>query len=138
MQHECLGLSRFAFEQLIMMGEYGKLLRLGEEFPEDLAHFLKETGRIDLSWLHHIYLKDYFSASDTLHALALSPSTPPQPKRKNLPSSLSQRKHFLYLSKIAALAGDRNHTFFASLPFSIWVFDTAQCSPLVVSLIFFR
>jgi nuclear pore complex protein Nup133 len=108
MQHECVGLSRFAFEQLIMRGEYGKLLRLGEEFPEDLAQFLKETDRIDLSWLHHIYLKDYSSASDILHALALSP-TAPQPKRKSLPPSLSQRKRFLYLSKIAALAGDKDH-----------------------------
>lgn len=116
MQHECVGLSRFAFEQLINRGEYGKLLRLGEEFPEDLAHFLKETERIDLSWLHHIHLKDFSSASDTLHALGLSPSAPPQPKRKSLPPSLSQRKRFLYLSKIAALAGDKDLTsFFVSL-----------------------
>ncbi|KAJ1701556.1 hypothetical protein LUZ63_001335 [Rhynchospora breviuscula] len=104
LMHECVGLSRFAFEQLIKRGEYGKLLRLGEEFPEDLAHFLKETERNDLSWLHHIYLKDFPSACKTLHALALS-STLPQTKRKSSLQSLSQRKRFLYLSKIAALAG---------------------------------
>lgn len=114
-QHDSVGLkggfSYFVFIQLIKSRQYAKLLRLGEEFQDELASFLKEHK--DLLWLHEIFLNQFSSASETLHALALSIGAGSsllieeelelaQPKRV---PSLADRRHLLNLSKIAAVAG---------------------------------
>ncbi|KAJ3669565.1 hypothetical protein LUZ60_011515 [Juncus effusus] len=96
LMHDCVGFSEFAFKQFIKRGEYSKLLRLGEEFGDELACFLKD--RIDLLWLHNIFIKNFSSASETLHALALDDNS-------SSCYSVRERRWFLYLSKIAALAG---------------------------------
>lgn len=103
------GFSYFVFEQLYEGKEFSKLLRLGEEFPEELSIFLQQYR--DLCWLHEVFLHQFSSASDTLHALALSQDEGNisvaedgvEPRDLNL--TLSDRKRFLNLSKIATLAG---------------------------------
>ncbi|XP_010045890.2 nuclear pore complex protein NUP133 isoform X2 [Eucalyptus grandis] len=103
------GFSYFVFEQLYEKKEFAKLLRLGEEFPEELSIFLQQYR--DLCWLHEVFLHRFSSASDTLHALGLSQDEGNitvvedgvEPRDLNL--TLSDRKRFLNLSKIAALAG---------------------------------
>ncbi|XP_058070662.1 nuclear pore complex protein NUP133 [Magnolia sinica] len=105
------GFSYFVFQQLYEKRNYAKLLRLGEEFQEELAIFLKPHR--DLSWLHDVYLNHFSAASETLHVLALSQEdssallnnggSDPGPAKQG--SSLADRRHFLNLSKIAAVAG---------------------------------
>lgn len=114
-QHESLGpkggFSYFVFKQLMKSHQYSKLLRLGEEFQEELAIFLKEHK--DLLWLHELYLKQFSSASETLHAVALSLDDGPPSMTEEEPemvqikrsSSLADRRRLLNLSKIAAVAG---------------------------------
>lgn len=103
------GFSYYVFEQLYARQQFSKLLRLGEEFPEELAIFLKQ--HCDLLWLHEVFLHQFPLASETLHRLSLS-----QDESSGLDAeeeaesdyrdlSLIDRKRFLNLAKIAALAG---------------------------------
>ncbi|RZC65841.1 hypothetical protein C5167_009524 [Papaver somniferum] len=114
-QHESLGprggFSYYVFEQLYQNRQFGKLLRLGEEFQEELVIFLKQHK--DLLWLHEMFLNQFSSASVTLHALALFQEDDSAPASENgldidivrSEQSLADRKRLLRLSKIAALAG---------------------------------
>lgn len=99
------GFSFYVFKQLINNGQHAKLLRLGEEFQEELASFLKD--RKDLLWLHEIFLNQFSTASETLHTCALRLSSGEDAdltsNRKLL--SFVERRRLLYLSKIAATAG---------------------------------
>lgn len=116
LMHESMGLkegrfSNFVFEQCYKKRQYAKLLRLGEEFQEELASFLQKHK--DILWLHEIYLNQFTSASNTLHRLAFS-------QKDGLTSSgedhaeigghqvnllLDERRRLLNLAKIAVLAG---------------------------------
>ncbi|XP_021724504.1 nuclear pore complex protein NUP133-like [Chenopodium quinoa] len=115
LMHESMGprggFSYFVFEQLYENGQFPKLLRLGEEFTQELVIFLKDHP--DLLWLHEIFLHQYSGASKTLHGLALSGDErlfSASEKETELDSrktdlTLSERKRLLHLSKIAAIAG---------------------------------
>ena len=115
LQHESLGpnggFSYYVFQQLHEGRQFSELLRLGEEFPEELSIFLKEHS--DLLWLHDLFLHQFSSASETLHALALSQNGQARlvseeegvQENVNLELKLADRKRLLYLSKIAAFAG---------------------------------
>ncbi|KAF6165635.1 hypothetical protein GIB67_043084, partial [Kingdonia uniflora] len=104
------GFSYFVFKQLYENHEITKLLRLGEEFQEELSIFVKEHK--DLLWLHEIFLNRFSSASDTLHALALSQNDTSalaseesfNPESTKSEPSLAERRRLLNLSKIAAMA----------------------------------
>ncbi|KAI4384924.1 hypothetical protein MLD38_003008 [Melastoma candidum] len=103
------GFSYFVFEQLYKRKEYSKLLRLGEDFPEDLFIFLQRHR--NLLWLHELFLNRFSSALDTLHAVALSQeestaSTSDEDVNDcdDLNLTIAERKRFLSLS--AALAGN--------------------------------
>jgi len=98
------GFSFFVFKELVNRRHYSKLLRLGEEFQEELASFLKE--RSDLLWLHEICLNQFSSASETLHTYALhgSPDEDASVTTSRKPLSFGERRRLLYLSKIAATA----------------------------------
>lgn len=104
------GFSYYVFKQLYESRQFSELLRLGEEFPEELAIFLKEHP--DLLWLHDLFLHQFSSASETLHELALtqnkrstSVAEDEEQEYVNMEPKLADRKHLLYLSKIAAFAG---------------------------------
>ncbi|KAI3969523.1 hypothetical protein MKX01_020084 [Papaver californicum] len=115
LMHESLGprggFSYYVFEQLYQSHQFGKLLRLGEEFQEELAIFLKQHK--DLLWLHEMFLNQFSSASETLHALALFQENDSASASENgldvdsvrSEQSLADRKRLLHLSKISALAG---------------------------------
>lgn len=138
MQHESMGpkggFSYFVFKKLHENKQFSKLLRLGEEFHEELLIFLKEHP--DLLWLHELFLHQFFSASDTLHELALSEGegllSPPEVEAEvesdhcNLELRLADRKRLLYLSKIALMAGIRLLWSYIDLILS--------CSSLYISL----
>ncbi|KAF7041651.1 hypothetical protein CFC21_051417 [Triticum aestivum] len=108
-QHDSIGphggFSFYVFKQLINSRHYAKLLRLGEEFQEELANFLKD--RSDLLWLHEICLNQFSTASETLHTCALLSSPGEDADLTSTRKSLSfvERRRLLYLSKIAATAG---------------------------------
>lgn len=105
------GFSYFVFRQLYESRQFSKLLRLGEEFQEDLSIFLQEHQ--DLRWLHELFLHQFSSASETLQLLALSQdgsSISSAEKGINPDSGTSgkklvERRRLLNLSKIAVLAG---------------------------------
>ncbi|CAL4929904.1 unnamed protein product [Urochloa decumbens] len=99
------GFSFFVFKELVNSKQYSKLLRLGEEFQEELASFLKD--RSDLLWLHEICLNYFSSASETLHTYALRGSLDEDASvtTSTKPLSFAERRRLLYLSKIAATAG---------------------------------
>ncbi|CAN4084486.1 unnamed protein product [Withania somnifera] len=103
------GFSYFVFQQLYNNRQFPKLMRLGEEFHEELAIFLKQHQ--DLLWLHEIFLHQFSEASETLHGLALSPNdtsamdTETDSFDTTTETSLVERRRFLNLSKVAALAG---------------------------------
>ncbi|XP_062210429.1 nuclear pore complex protein NUP133-like isoform X2 [Phragmites australis] len=99
------GFSFFVFKELVNNRNYAKLLRLGEEFQEELASFLKE--RSDLLWLHQICLNQFSSASDTLHTCSLlgGPEEDASLTTGRKLLSFVERRRLLYLSKIAATAG---------------------------------
>ncbi|KAK6918746.1 Nucleoporin, Nup133/Nup155-like, C-terminal [Dillenia turbinata] len=105
------GFSSFVFEQLYESRQLGKLLRLGEEFQEELAIFLKQHR--DLLWLHEVHLCQFSSASETLHHVALSQDNSSfsmgekelDSEHVNSKPTLAERKRLLNLSKIAAVAG---------------------------------
>ena len=106
------GFSYFIFKQLYISRQFSKLLRLGEEFPEELSIFLKRHQ--DLLWLHELFLHQFSLASETLHLLALTEreSTMSEaeeetdPSEANVVQNLQDRKRLLNLSKIAAIAGN--------------------------------
>ncbi|KAJ9551537.1 LOW QUALITY PROTEIN: hypothetical protein OSB04_015582 [Centaurea solstitialis] len=104
------GFSNFVFKQMHNNKQFAKLMRLGEEFPEELAIFLKDHP--DLLWLHEIFLHQFSSASETLHALALSDGDSlvseieePISYETKVEPTLADRRRLLNLSKIAAVAG---------------------------------
>lgn len=103
------GFSYYVFEKLHENRQFSELLKLGEEFPEELSIFLKEHP--NLLWLHDLFLHQFSSASETLHALALTQNiqstTAAEEEQAYMKSKLklSDRKNLLYLSKIAAFAG---------------------------------
>lgn len=114
MQHESLspneGFSYYVFKKLHESRQFSQLLRLGEEFPEELSIFLREYQ--DLLWLHDLFLHQFSSASESLHTLALtqnmhSNSVAEEKEQECLKTKLklTDRKNLLYLSKIAAFAG---------------------------------
>lgn len=115
MQHESAGpqggFSYFVFKQLYKKWQFSKLLRLGEEFPEELSIFLKHHN--NLLWLHEVFLHQFSLASDTLHELSLSQektstSTDEEGTELDFGNSeltLAERRRLLNLSKIAAIAG---------------------------------
>ncbi|CAH9135887.1 unnamed protein product [Cuscuta epithymum] len=112
LMHESMGptggFSYFVFQQLYDNKQFSKLMRLGEEFQEELAIFLKQHQ--DLLWLHEVFLHQFSSATETLHVLALSQDDSSTSDMEtsyatNKMTSLSDRKRFLNLSKIAAMAG---------------------------------
>lgn len=103
------GFSYFVFQQLYHNKQFSKLMRLGEEFQEELAIFLKQHQ--DLLWLHEIFLHQFSEASETLHVLSLSRNdssamdTETDSFGITRETSLVERRRFLNLSKVAALAG---------------------------------
>lgn len=109
MQHESLGptggFSYYVFQKLHESKQFSELLRLGEEFPEELSIFLKEHP--DLLWLHDLFLHYFSSASETLHTLALTQNmqSTEEEEQVDMKLKLTDRKNLLYLSKIAAFAG---------------------------------
>lgn len=109
------GFSNFVFKQLYEKKQFSRLLRLGEEFSEELSIFLKQHQ--ELLWLHEIFLNQFSLASENLHVLALSQddamvpvdNKPDYHDASNM-TTLAQRKRFLHLSKIGAIAGkDANY-----------------------------
>lgn len=113
-QHDSMGpkggFSNFVFKQMYNNKQFSKLMRLGEEFPEELAIFLKDHP--DLLWLHEIFLHQFSSSSETLHLLALSDgdnsiaeTEEPTSYEPKVEPTLADRRRLLNLSKIAAMAG---------------------------------
>lgn len=119
LMHESMGLkegrfSNFVFEQCYRNQQYSKLLRLGEEFKDELLLFLQNHK--DLLWLHELYMQHFTLASSTLRWLALSKdeavSATVDSIQGNLKASckvgklkLHYRKRLLNLAKLSALAG---------------------------------
>ncbi|GKV18340.1 hypothetical protein SLEP1_g28739 [Rubroshorea leprosula] len=115
LMHESMGprggFSYFVFKQLYKKKQFSKLLRLGEEFHEELSIFLKHHR--DLLWLHEIFLNQFSSASETLHDVALcqdddsilTEEDEMDAGHENPQPTLADRRWLLNLSKIAALAG---------------------------------
>lgn len=105
------GFSNYVFKKLHESRQFSELLRLGEEFPEELSIFLREHP--DLLWLHDLFLHQFSSASETLHALALTQNLQStsvaeeegEEEYMKLKLNLVDRNKLLYLSKIAAFAG---------------------------------
>ncbi|XP_025015316.2 nuclear pore complex protein NUP133 isoform X2 [Ricinus communis] len=105
------GFSYFVFKQLYQKRQFSKLLRVGEEFPEELSFFLKHHH--ELLWLHEVFLHQFPSASETLHALALSQDEysileteeGAEPESTGMIKSSADRKRLLNLSKISVMAG---------------------------------
>lgn len=103
------GFSYFVFEQFYLKRQFSKILRLGEEFPEELSIFVKQHS--DLLWLHEVYLHQYSLAAETLHELALFQDetsrldTEEETDSDCSPLTLAERKRFLNLAKVATLAG---------------------------------
>lgn len=116
--HESLGpnggFSYYVFKKLHESKQFSQLLRLGEEFPEELSIFLKEHP--DLLWLHDLFLHQFSSASETLHALALTQNVQSTSGAEEegeevymkMKLKLTDRKNLLYLSKIAAFAAGKD------------------------------
>ncbi|KAG6662966.1 nuclear pore complex protein NUP133 isoform X1 [Carya illinoinensis] len=114
LMHESMGpnggFSYFVFKELYEKRQVSKVLRLGEEFPEELSIFLRQHQ--ELLWLHEVFLNQFSSASEILHVLALScdqNSISASEEQADLDSidfkpKLVDRKRLLNLSKIAAWA----------------------------------
>ncbi|GER54059.1 nucleoporin [Striga asiatica] len=107
------GFSCFVFKQLYDSKQFSKLMRLGEEFHDELATFLRQHP--DLLWLHELFLRQFSSASETLHALSnlslpkdnrsVSDTDETEPSSQQPKLTLARRKHFLNLAKLSAVAG---------------------------------
>jgi len=134
-QHESLGpnggFSYYVFKRLHESRQFSQLLRLGEEFPEELSIFLREYP--DLLWLHDLFLHQFSSASESLHTLALTQNMQSnsvaeeegEQECTKMKLKLTDRKNLLYLSKIAAFAGmvmGIFHLLWTLLPFSSFYF----------------
>ncbi|KAK7258372.1 hypothetical protein RIF29_23945 [Crotalaria pallida] len=108
------GFCNHVFKKLHESRQFSELLRLGEEFPEDLSIFLREHP--DLLWLHDLFLHQFSSASETLHSLALTQNfqltsvaeEEEEQEYMKLKLNLADRKKLLYLSKIAAFAAGKD------------------------------
>ncbi|KAG2266286.1 hypothetical protein Bca4012_076269 [Brassica carinata] len=104
------GFGYFVFQQLYDMTQFSMLLRLGEGFQDELLIFLKRHS--DLMWLHEVFLHQFPSASDTLHALALAQDEESMKaieegrvsETEDVQPTFAERKRFLNLSKIAYVA----------------------------------
>ncbi|RAL42791.1 hypothetical protein DM860_009298 [Cuscuta australis] len=116
LMHESMGRTGgfcyFVFQRMYENKQFSKLMRFGEEFQEELTIFLKQHQ--DLLWLHEVFLHEFSSATETLHVLALSQdddriSDMEASYASDKRTSLSDRKRFLNLSKIAAMAGRDAH-----------------------------
>ncbi|CAN1858125.1 Nuclear pore complex protein NUP133 [Linum perenne] len=117
LMHESMGpkggFSYFVFKQLYEKRQFAKLLRLGEEFQQELSIFLKDHQ--DLLWLHELFLHQFSSASENLHTLALSQDECSIPEddedavndrqHPGIRTTVADRKRLLNLSKIGAMAG---------------------------------
>ncbi|XVF21128.1 hypothetical protein REPUB_Repub12eG0064100 [Reevesia pubescens] len=115
LMHESMGprcgFSYFVFKQLYEKKQFSKLLRLGEEFQEELSIFLNDYR--DLLWYHKVFLHQFSAASETLHVLALSQDESSisttedeiDSDHANPVPTLTDRRRLLNLSKIAAFAG---------------------------------
>ncbi|CAN0897487.1 Nuclear pore complex protein NUP133 [Linum grandiflorum] len=117
LMHESMGpkggFSYFVFKQLYEKRQFAKLLRLGEEFQQELSIFLKDHQ--DLLWLHEVFLHQFSSASENLHTMALSQDECSSPEddedamnyqqHPGTGTTVADRKRLLNLSKIAAMAG---------------------------------
>lgn len=101
------GFSYYVFNQLYEKKKFAELLRLGEEFQEELSIFLKDHH--DLLWLHQLFLHQFVSASETLHSVAVSLDDNAVAATEQKPT-LAERKRFLNLSKIASMAGKGSDT----------------------------
>ncbi|CAA0831103.1 Nuclear pore complex protein NUP133 [Striga hermonthica] len=107
------GFSCFVFKQLYDSKQFSKLMRMGEEFRDELATFLRQHP--DLLWLHELFLRQFFSASETLHALSnfsipkdnrsVSDTDETEPSGPQPKLTLARRKHFLNLANLSAMAG---------------------------------
>uniref|UniRef100_A0A7N0ZWG3 Nucleoporin Nup133/Nup155-like N-terminal domain-containing protein n=1 Tax=Kalanchoe fedtschenkoi TaxID=63787 RepID=A0A7N0ZWG3_KALFE len=97
------GFSYFVFNQLYEKKKFAELLRLGEEFQEELSIFLKDHH--DLLWLHQLFLHQFALASETLHSVAVSLDDNVVAAGEGKPT-LAERKRLLNLSKIASIAGN--------------------------------
>ncbi|KAE8690154.1 NUP133 protein [Hibiscus syriacus] len=112
LMHESMGprcgFSYFVCKQLYEKKQFSKLLRLGEEFQEELSIFLYHYQ--DLLWLHELFLHQFSAASETLHVLALSQDEGSisiteeeiDSHHANPVPTLTDRRRLLNLSKIAA------------------------------------
>ncbi|XP_073123985.1 nuclear pore complex protein NUP133 [Henckelia pumila] len=114
LMHESMGpkggFCCFVFKQLYDSKQFSKLMRLGEEFQEELATFLKQHS--NLLWLHEMFLHQFSSASETLHSLSLLKDYESTSSTETIEScgstcrlTLAKRKHCLNLAKISAMAG---------------------------------
>ena len=90
------GFSKFLFNWYIKEGKQGKMLINTANSPL-LGDFLKNHHQ--LNWLHQIHLGQFDEASQTLKHLGLKETENSQ-----------RKKTILSLSKLAALAGDRDNT----------------------------
>ncbi|KAJ0052167.1 hypothetical protein Pint_01861 [Pistacia integerrima] len=118
LMHESMGptggFCQFVFKQLYEKRQFSKLLRLGEEFPEELSVFVKYHR--DLLWLHEVFLHQFSAASETLHMIALSEDDSSLSAAEDdvdtdcvaSEPTLSDRRRFLNLSKIAAMAAGKD------------------------------
>jgi len=88
--------SRFVFDHCYQQGQYARLLRLGEEFGEEVAAYLEQHPL--LLWLHQLFLRRFSRAAGTLHTLAFS--------QKSAPPNINHRRRLLHLAKLSALAGN--------------------------------
>ncbi|KAK4492929.1 hypothetical protein RD792_000256 [Penstemon davidsonii] len=100
------GFCCFVFKQLSESKQFSKLLRLGEEFQEELTMFLKQHP--DLLWLHEVFLHQFHLASEILHGLSIAKDGRPisAVESSKLKLTLADRKHYLNLAIISAKAGD--------------------------------
>lgn len=104
------GFCQFVFKQLYEKRQFSKILRLGEEFQEELSVFLKYHRH--LLWLHEAFLHQFSSASETLHVLALSENESSISSAEDGEAAdhviheptLADRKRLLNLAKIAVIA----------------------------------
>lgn len=140
MQHESMGprcgFSYFVFKQMYEKKQFSKLLRLGEEFQEELSIFLNHYQ--DLLWHHEVFLHRFSAASETLHVVALSQGEGSisiteeeiDSDHLNPVPTLTDRRRLLNLSKIAAFAGNlfSHFSFITCLhTSSFFIFDFILC-----------
>ncbi|CAA0831091.1 Nuclear pore complex protein NUP133 [Striga hermonthica] len=107
------GFSCFVFKQFYDSIQFSELMLQGEKFLDELATILRQHP--DLLWLHELFLRQFSSASETLHALSnlslpkanrsVSDTDETEPNGPQPKLTLAWRKHFLNLAKLSAMAG---------------------------------